>query len=177
VGITPVELIRTVEAGGGRVVTPLDCFVRRLPPTAGRFWSQRRRQAYDDLAQPARLAGVLLVLPLAVTGSVRRRWARIAAGAAGSVLMAEAGRRRAGGRTVFPARAPAFAPLWLLERGVCSWLAVSDRALRGGCRYHDVVIRRAASSPRRLRAHAPDARSRFVPGPAVVFTPRSRAPL
>lgn len=146
-----LELIRTVEAGGGRVVTPLDCYVRRLPPTAGRFWSQRRRQAYDDLAQPARLAGVLLVLPSTVVGSVRRRWLTMATAGTAAIVVAEAGRRRAGGRAVFPAWAPAFAPLWLLERGVCSWLALSDRIFSGGCRYHDVVIRRAASSPRQLR--------------------------
>jgi hypothetical protein len=147
-----LELIRTVEAGGGRVVTPLDCYVRRLPPTAGHFWSQRRRQAYDDLAQPARLAGALVVVPLTAACVVRRRWAPLLAAAGTSALLAEAGRRRAGGRDVFPASAPVFAPLWLLERGACSWTAVSDRIVHGGCRYRGVVIRRAASSPRRLRA-------------------------
>jgi hypothetical protein len=145
-----LELIRTVEAGGGRVVTPLDCYVRRLPPTAAHFWSQRRRQAYDDLAQPPRLAGALAVIPLVAAAAVRRRWTPLLAAAGSAMLLAEAGRRRAGGRTVFPASAALFTPLWLLERGVCSWLAVSDRLVHGGCRYHGVVIRRAASSPRRL---------------------------
>jgi hypothetical protein len=153
-----LELIRTVEAGGGRVVTPLDCYVRRLPPTAAHFWSQRRRQAYDDLAQPVRLAGALLVVPLTIKAVVHRRWGALLAAAGTAVLVAEAGRRRAGGGTVFPARAAAFAPLWLLERGVCSWLAVADRIRYGGCRYGDVVIRRAASSPRRLRTRTASGR-------------------
>jgi hypothetical protein len=147
-----LELMRTVKAGGGRVVTPLDCFVRRRPPTARHFWSQRRRQAYDDLAQPVRLAGSLLVVPLTVTAAVRGRRAALLGAAAATVVLAEAGRRRKGGRRVFPATAPLFAPFWILERGACSWLAVADRVLHGGCRYHGVVIRRAASSPRRLRA-------------------------
>ena len=146
-----LELIRTVRAGGGRVVTPLDCYVRRLPPTARHFWSQRVRQAYDDLAQPPRLAGALLMVPVTAAWVARRRWPALAAAAGSAMVLAEAGRRRAGGRAVFPASASLFAPLWLAERGVCSWLAVANRLLRGGCPYHGTVIRRAASSTRRLR--------------------------
>ncbi len=146
-----LELIRTVRAHGGQVVTPLDCYVRRLPPSAGHFWSQRVRQAYDDLAQPPRLALALSVVPLTASWAARRRWPRIAAAAGTAVAVAEAGRRRAGGHRIFPPVASLFAPVWLAERGLCSWMAVANRLLRGGCPYHDTVIRRAASSPRRLR--------------------------
>lgn len=146
-----LELMRTVAARGGTLVTPLDCYVRRLPPTAAHFWSQRRRQAYDDFAQPVRLAASLLVVPLTAVGALRRRWPVLFGVAATTVLAAEAGRARAGGRRVFPPTAPLFAPLWVLERGVCSWLALFDRVFHGGVRYRNVVIRRAASSPRRLR--------------------------
>jgi hypothetical protein len=145
-----LELMRTVAARGGTLVTPLDCYVRRLPPTAAHFWSQRRRQAYDDFAQPVRLVVSLLVIPLTAMAAVRRRWPVLLGAAATSVLAAEAGRVRAGGRRVFAPTAPLFAPLWVLERGVCSWLALFDRAFHGGVRYRNVVIRRAASSPRRL---------------------------
>lgn len=145
-----LELMRTVAARGGKLVTPLDCYVRRLPPTAAHFWSQRRRQAYDDFAQPVRLVGSLLVIPLTVTAVLRRRWSVLLGAAATTVLAAEAGRARAGGRRVFAPTAPLFAPLWVLERGICSWLALYDRVVRGGVRYRDVVIRRAASSRRRL---------------------------
>ncbi|HVW31570.1 MAG TPA: glycosyltransferase family 2 protein, partial [Acidimicrobiia bacterium] len=150
-----LELMRTVVARGGSILTPLDCYVRRLPPPAGRFWSQRRRQAYDDLAQPARLLAGLLVIPMAASGVVRRRWGRLVAAGAASILIAEWGRARGGGREVFPAAAPLCAPLWLLERGVTDWLAVWDRAVRGGCRYSGVVIRRAASSVRVPPRHGP----------------------
>jgi hypothetical protein len=145
-----LELMRTVAARGGTLVTPLDCYVRRLPPTAPHFWSQRRRQAYDDFAQPVRLVGSLLVVPLTAVTVLRRRWPVLGGAAATAVLAAEAGRARAGGRRVFAPVAPLFAPLWVLERGVCSWLALYDRVAHGGVRYRDVVIRRAASSRRRL---------------------------
>jgi hypothetical protein len=65
-----------------------------------------------------------------------------AAGAA--VAVAEAGRRRAGGARVFPRTAALWAPLWMLERGVCSWAALGMR-LRGGVRYSDGRLLRAAT--------------------------------
>ena len=146
-----LELIRTVRARGGRVVTPLDCYVRRLPCSTRHFWSQRVRQAYDDLAQLPRLAAALAVVPVVARWTLRRQWLRMAAAAGTAVLVAEAGRRRAGGKSVFGPSASLFAPLWLAERGLCSWMAVANRLLRGGCPYHGTVIRRAASSTRRLR--------------------------
>jgi hypothetical protein len=147
-----LELMRTVSAAGGREAVPLDLFVARVPPPARAFWSQRVRQAYDDLAMPLRLAGSLALLPLSITAVLtgRKRW--IAAGAIGAVVMAEAGRRRGHGIEVFPARASLFAPLWLLERGLCSWLAVGSRIVHGGVRYRRGTIRMAATPKRRLEA-------------------------
>jgi hypothetical protein len=42
------------------------------------------------------------------------------------------------------------APLWVVERAVCSWLALWARA-RGGVPYRDGRLRKAASSRRVLR--------------------------
>jgi hypothetical protein len=128
-----LELIRTVRAGGGRVVTPLDCYVRRLPCSARHFWCQRVRQAYDDLAQPARLVLALSVVPTTLRWGARRQWLRIAVAAGTTMAIAEAGRRRAGGRRVFPAVSSLFAPVWLAERGLCSWVAVSPPDRLGRC--------------------------------------------
>jgi len=149
-----LELIRTVRAGGGRVALAPDVIVPRLPPTAATFLRQRVRQAYDDLAQPPRLLAALAVLPVTVA-AVRGRHARwLAAAAVGAVAIAEVGRRRDGGRHAFPAWTPLLAPLWIGERAVCSWLALGSRLFLGGVRYRGVTIRRAATSPRRLRAVA-----------------------
>ena len=51
-----LELVRTLHAAGARVADAPDLLVPRVPPTTHHFWSQRVRQAYDDLAQPWRLA-------------------------------------------------------------------------------------------------------------------------
>ncbi|MFG1942686.1 glycosyltransferase [Nonomuraea sp. NPDC048826] len=161
-----LELIRTVRARGGRVVSAPGLYVRRLPCTAERFWSQRVRQAYDDLAQPARLALSLSVLPAVAAAVARRAYRPLLAGAGLAVLVAEAGRRRAGGRAVFPAGASLFAPVWILERGVCGWLALGA-AVTGGVPYAGRRLRRAAHSTRWLRRHGP-ARSSGAGGAVAV---------
>jgi hypothetical protein len=118
-------------------------YVRRLPPTTGRFWQQRVRQAYDEFAQPARMAAFLAVLPAAALLPARGRIAL----ALGAVGLAEVGRRRGRGTQVFPPTAVAWAPVWLLERGICSWLAVGQRMLFGGVRYAGTRISTAAHRP------------------------------
>ncbi|RQX00449.1 glycosyltransferase [Micromonospora inaquosa] len=138
-----LELIRTVRGYGGTEAAPAWLYVRRLPPDVAHFRGQRVRQAYDDLAQPARLLTVLAVLPALVV--VSRRPTLLLGAVAGVVALAETGRRRAGGGRVFPPTTALAAPLWLLERGVCGWLAVAQRFLLGGVRYGDTRIRRAAN--------------------------------
>ena len=144
-----LELIRTVEAAGGRVDDATGFYVRRLPPTTRHFWSQRTRQAYDSFAQPARLVAELALAPAILAAARRPRALLTLAGA--TVALAEAGRRRDGGTAVFPATAPWFAPLWVAERAVCSWLALWHRARRGGMPYGGTVLRKAANPERKLR--------------------------
>jgi hypothetical protein len=145
-----LELMRTIRAAGGRVLTPLDLYVARRPPDAAHFRSQRVRQAYDDFAIPARMAAWLAIGPWAAREVSRRRWRRLAAAAAGSIALAELGRRRAGGASRFPLSGSLLAPAWISERAVCAWLAVGER-VAGGVRYGDGRLRHAATPMRRLR--------------------------
>ena len=149
-----LELARTIQAAGGRELLARDLYVRRLPPTTRHFFSQRVRQAYDELARPGRFALQLALLPASVALMLTRpRWL-LTAGAA-SIAFAEYGRRRDGGARVFPATASLFAPAWLAERAVCSWLALYTRLRYGGVRYNGRVITKAATSTRELsRRHA-----------------------
>lgn len=145
-----LELIRTVRAYGGRELIATGLYVRRLPPDARRFWAQRVRQAYDDLAQPARLALFLTVLPAMAGALIRGRRRELAIAAAGVVGLAELGRRRASGTDVYPFAAALLAPVWVLERGVCSWLALAARWFRGGVWYAGRRLRVAAHRPNEL---------------------------
>ena len=146
-----LELVRTVVAGGGREHVAYDVFVERRPPTAHHFWSQRVRQAYDEGARPERLGVQLAVLPAVAALAARGRWRTLGAGAAGVVALAEAGRRRGGGKRVYGPAAPLWAPMWTAERAVTSWLAVGERVLRGGVAYRGGRLARAATPLRTLR--------------------------
>ena len=161
-----LELVRTVLAAGGTEAVPLDLFVARRPSTARHFWSQRVRQAYDELARPARLTCQLAILPLAVIGTVILGWTALAGGAVVVMAAAEVGRRRAGGTFVFPVTASLMAPAWIAERAVCSWLAVGARLLLGGVPYRGTILRHAATPSRELRARLarmPSQSKRHVP--------------
>ncbi len=147
-----LELVRTVLVLGGREAVPLDLFVARRPSTARHFWSQRVRQAYDELARPARLAAQLAVLPIVVAGVATIGWPALAAGAAAIIAAAEVGRRRAHGTRVFPLGASLLAPAWVAERALCSWLAVGSRLLLGGVPYRGTILHHAATPMRELRA-------------------------
>lgn len=145
-----LELIRTLTVAGASELRDRRLVVRRLPPSTRRFAQQRVRQAYDSLAQPARLGAELAVLPAALL--LRRRCWLVAVLAIG---LAAIGRVRAG-RRHFPADVPLWAPAWLAERGICSWLALA-LWLGGGVSYSGSRIRVAAHSTRylrRLRANA-----------------------
>jgi len=131
----------------------LDLYVRRLPPTARHFVRQRVRQAYDSFAQPGRMVLELALLPVFVL--IGRRPAGLAGLVAGAIGLAELGRRRGGGRIVFEPASVWFTPAWLLERSVCSWLALGSRLLFGGVRYSGGRIGRAAHSTAELREHRP----------------------
>ena len=134
------------------MLSPLDLYVARRPPSTDHFLSQRIRQAYDDFAIPARMGAWLALGPLAIRAARREGGARrLIVGAATSIALAELGRRRAGGAARFPASGSLLAPVWLLERSLCAWLALWAR-LRGGVPYGGGRLSLSATSPRVLRA-------------------------
>ena len=151
-----LELVRTIEAAGGRAVVDLGLLVRREAPPTAQFLDQRVRQAYDEVARPWRLAVFLALIPLALATRGRAVPRLVLA----TVALAEAGRRRAGGTAVFPPSSALWAPVWLAERSVTSWLAVHRLLRHGGVRYRDGVLRTAAHSRWELRR-------RIVAMPAV----------
>ena len=145
-----LEMVRTVLASGGRELVARDLYVRRLPPSTRHFLSQRVRQAYDEWARPSRFLVQLCLLPVLVAGLIRYRL--LLAGLFGaSIACAEAGRRREGAHKYFSPATSLMAPLWLVERATCSWLALGLRLLCGGVRYHGTVIIRPATPMVELR--------------------------
>jgi len=145
-----LELMRTIRAAGGTVVTPLDLYVARRPPSTSHFLSQRIRQAYDDFAIPARIGAFLVLPPLAVDTLRRGGGRRLLLGGVVTILVAEIGRRRSGGRTRFPLSGSFLAPAWIAERSLCAWLALAAK-LQGGVLYGGRRVKHSATPLRRLR--------------------------
>jgi hypothetical protein len=145
-----LELMRTIRAAGGNVLTPLDLYVARRPPSTSHFFSQRVRQAYDDFAIPLRIGAFLTVLPLTTIALRRGQARRLGAAALAAIVVAESGRRRAGGAKRFSPSSSLLAPVWVAERSVCSWLALGAK-LRGGVRYGEGRLGHAATPIRQLR--------------------------
>lgn len=150
-----LELVRTLKAAGGHEVVALDLLIPRRPPEIGQFLDQRVRQAYDEFARPWRLVVELAVLPALIVG--RRRVAMTLLGV--SIVLAELGRRRGNGTSVFGRFDALWAPAWVAERSLTSWLAALAKARHGGITYRGTVIGKAATPPRRLRAAAASGRS------------------
>jgi hypothetical protein len=148
-----LELVRTIVATGGRECVAYDLFVRRRPPSTRHFLSQRVRQAYDEFARPVRMATWLAVLPVLYSLKRRRGWGALSSACVLPILCAEIGRRRAGGRRVFPLAASLLAPVWVLERAVCAWLAVGARVILGGVPYRGRIMPYAATPMRVLTRH------------------------
>ena len=146
-----LELERTIAAApGARVHVALDLLVVRRPPTTRHFLGQRVRQAYDEIARPRRMAVELSLLPAAAAAALRFRAGGFAATAAAAVAVAEVGRRRRGGRRTFGATTSLWAPLWVSERAVTTWLALGCRLFRGGVRWGDARLTLAATPVRVL---------------------------
>jgi hypothetical protein len=143
-----LELARKVASVGGTVRDLPGTFVERLPPASSHFWSQRIRQAYDDLAQPWRLLAELSLAPGLILTLRRAPWA-LGCWVFVAVLIGEVGRRKEGGSRVYPRSASLWVLPWVIERSVCVWLALAQRA-HGGARYGGTRIRRAATPPRAL---------------------------
>ena len=146
-----LELVRTVRAAGGREAVALALFVERRPPSARYFLSQRVRQAYDEWARPARLAAQLALLPTGLLLSAFYPPGLIV-GAVCIIAAAEMGRRRGKGAAAFPKTSALWAPLWLAERAVTSWVAFGTRIIFGGVRYRDKRLKEAATPARKLKA-------------------------
>ncbi|MEA3215014.1 MAG: hypothetical protein QOJ19_1170 [Acidimicrobiia bacterium] len=145
-----LELMRTIETAGGVVRHAPELYIRRAPPSTGQFLRQRVRQAYDSSATPGRMLVELLLLPVLLFALRASAFRALCGGIISLVALAERGRRRAGGRRVFPATCSLFAPAWALERAICAWCALATRA-RGGVPYAGTRFARAATPRGELR--------------------------
>lgn len=157
-----LELVRTIRAAGGREAVQLDLFVARRPPRASHFLSQRVRQAYDEWARPGRLALQMALLPSAlIVSQAGLPWTL--AVAAMAMVAAEGGRRIGNGQSVFPPSSALWAPAWLAERAITSWIAFALRLFFGGVRYRTTRLKYAATPLKVLEARVQSQLALYCP--------------
>lgn len=130
------EIIRHFVRAGAQVHYALNLLVQKRAPSLRKWKEQRPRQAYEDFGLRSKTGFFLLLLPLTLIMRLcfgkRAGRSFIVTMLAGSVLLAERGRRRGKALHFFPASISWFAPAWVLERALSTYWAVGWYFLRGG---------------------------------------------
>ena len=138
------EMFRHFALHGARMYCADDFFVRKLPPTLGKFLEQRPRQSYEDLGMRKKTVLFASLLPLGATLAARSPG--LAAGylalwSAAAVGLAWRGRAKDGAAHYFSRGAPLFAVPWIIERGISVWVALFWRVTRGGLPYWGRIVK------------------------------------
>lgn len=138
------EIIRHFAREGATVNYATNLFVRKRPPTLRKWREQRPRQAYEDFALRTKSALFFAIPLLAAAASVFFGWQGIAAWLAlvlvGATGLAVAGRARGVARNYFPWWVCFFAPLWVLERSISTYWALSWHLACGGYPFGDKIL-------------------------------------
>lgn len=137
------EIIRHFAGSGASLCYANDLFVEKRPPKFRKWLEQRGRQAYEDFPLRAKTAiffslPVLLLIAL-LTGHFV---AAIVSLAAAAVALAAIGRARGEAASYFPATIPLFAPLWVLERSLSTYVALYWLVTRGGYPFGNRLLKK-----------------------------------
>jgi len=140
------EMIRHFARRGLAIDHQIDFFVRRNPARFRKWLEQRPRQAYEDFGLRGKTFFFASLLPLAMFFAFARQnralmfFAMVLA--LGSILVAAAGRARGEAAQVFPQSTCWFAPVWILERAVSTYVAFCWYLVRGGYPFGDRILSR-----------------------------------
>jgi hypothetical protein len=140
------EMIRHFARCGLTIDYQINLFVEKNAPSFEKWIEQRPRQAYEDFALRGKTIFFASIVPLAVFLAVVGKFRFLIFGCTllviGSIAVAAAGRLRGKGVTVFPGSTCWFAPLWILERALSTYVAFCWRIFRGGYPFGDRVLSR-----------------------------------
>lgn len=138
------EIIRHFAEKGATIDYAIDLFVQKRPPVFRKWLEQRPRQAYEDFGLRTKTALFLSLLPLLIatslffgpSGSV----AFLSVVGLISLLLALSGLLRGRAREVVPFSCCFFAPLWVAERSLSTYVAVYWYVTRGGYPFGEHVL-------------------------------------
>jgi glycosyl transferase family 2 len=138
------EIIRHFAEKGATIHYAIDLFVQKLPPRFRKWLEQRPRQAYEDFGLRVKTFLFLSLLPLlvAVTVWFGFRGGAIYAGVVAviSFLLALLGFLRGQARKVMSLSPCFFAPLWVGERTISTYVAVYWYFAYGGYPFGERIL-------------------------------------
>ena len=130
------EIIRHFARCGAQIRYAVDLFVRKVPPSFRKWIEQRPRQAYEDFGLRAKTAFFLAVLPLLLGCTfffgAKSGLVCLAGLSLLSIAVALRGWLRGRARERFAFSTILFAPLWICERALSTYLALYWFLVRGG---------------------------------------------
>lgn len=119
------EIIRHFAANDASICCANDLFVRKRPPTFRKWLEQRPRQAYEDFPLRFKTFALGAILPLLVFAITDGHSAiAVSLLVLAAVALAFAGWIRGSAARVFPFTSCLFAPLWIVERSISTYLAL-----------------------------------------------------
>ncbi len=138
------EIIRHFAVMGRQIAYASDLFVQKRPPRFRKWIEQRPRQAYEDFGMRAK-TGLFLALPVGlmvagVASGLRGAAIYVGVIAIFSVLLALRGWRRGCAAKFFPLVVCFFAPLWVGERTVSTYIAGYWYLKYGGYPFGDRIL-------------------------------------
>lgn len=135
------EIIRHFARAGARICYANDLFVRKRPPSFHKWLEQRPRQAYEDFPLRGKTALFLAVAPALVAAACfRRAGSALGILAVGSIALAFVGRSRGPARNAFPLSSCLFAPVWVIERSLSTYVALCWFVRYGGYPFGDKLL-------------------------------------
>lgn len=138
------EIIRHFAQQRCTIVYANDFFVQKRPPTLRKWMEQRPRQAYEDFGMRMKTALFFSLLPLLLLTALffraRGLFGLTAAISAGAILLALRGWMRGRARAFVPLRCCLCAPLWVAERTLSTWWALSFYLRHGGYPFGDRIL-------------------------------------
>jgi hypothetical protein len=140
------EIIRHLAQDGCTFAYANDLFVRKCPPTFGKWTEQRPRQAYEDFGMRLKTTLFFALLPLSFILGGRFGIAGLAMFfltlSVLATLIAGRGRARGQARHFFPAHCCLFAALWMFERTLSTYWALYWYLTRGGYPFGGGILSR-----------------------------------
>lgn len=158
------ELLRHLAHKGCSIAFANDLFIEKRAPTFRKWLEQRPRQAYEDFGLRTKtiffFAFPLCLIPLLILENVYFRLGNLVLLMVLAMVLALLGRAKGNAASFFPRHCCLFAPVWLVERVISTYVAAYWFLRHGGYPFGDKILSKGIGTGWRAGASAMSAQSR-----------------